>query len=68
MFREEIVLQLTKQNGELADINDACKDKNLCNFKNKETKKVGQKRKINKEILETVLIRDLQIVYMCPNS
>ena len=53
------MLQFTKLNGELADINDN-KIKDFAILSTKRLKRIRQKRMNDKEIVETILITGLQ--------
>lgn len=58
-FREDIMQQLTKLDGELADINDT-KKKDFAVLSTKRPKRTRQKIRTDKKIVETILVRSVQ--------
>lgn len=61
-FREDIMQQLTKLDGELADINDT-KIKDFAVLSTKRPKRTRQKIRTDKKIVETILVRSVQSFY-----
>ena len=61
-FREDIMQQLTKLDGELADINDT-KIKDFAVLSTERPKRTRQKIRTDKKIVETILVRSVQSFY-----